>query len=161
MNLYLVRHAHAGDRSRWNGPDAERPLSAKGRDQADDITQSLSAEPIARVLSSPATRCVQTVEDLAAAKGLTVEIDPRLFEGSAWAPVRALLDELKGAEVDAVICSHGDVLPELLDVLRSEGVELDGAGCSKGSIWHVVASNGRFERATYHRHPEPGLPQER
>ena len=34
MLLHLLRHAHAGNPEAWNGPDAARPLSEKGRDQA-------------------------------------------------------------------------------------------------------------------------------
>jgi phosphohistidine phosphatase len=36
-SLHLLRHAHAGDPGRWNGPDSERPLSEKGRHQAESL----------------------------------------------------------------------------------------------------------------------------
>jgi hypothetical protein len=32
--LLLVRHAHAGDKYRWQGPDSVRPLSAAGQAEA-------------------------------------------------------------------------------------------------------------------------------
>ena len=37
MLLHLLRHAHAGDPGAWDGPDADRPLSDKGRAQADRL----------------------------------------------------------------------------------------------------------------------------
>ena len=58
-----------------------------------------------------------------------------------------------------MICAHGDLLPEVLDSLRRDGVSVDGRGCAKGSVWHLVGRDGRIERATYHRHPEPGVLQ--
>jgi hypothetical protein len=33
--LLVVRHADAGDKARWNGPDGLRPLSPVGRLQAE------------------------------------------------------------------------------------------------------------------------------
>jgi 8-oxo-dGTP diphosphatase len=159
VNLYLIRHAHAGDRSRWNGHDAERPLSAKGRDEADDIADTLEGQPIARVLSSPALRCQQTVAGLANRLGLSVEVHDMVREGATPEQARALLDELLHAGDDAVICGHGDLIPELLDGLRRDGVKVNGKGVAKGSVWHLVARDGRVVRATYHRHPEPGALQ--
>jgi phosphohistidine phosphatase SixA len=154
VNIYLIRHAHAGERSRWNGDDAERPLSAKGRDQADDITESLEASPVTRIVSSPALRCQQTVAGLAHRRQLDVEVDDAFGEGASWRPARERLDAFASAGEDAVVCSHGDLLPELLEVLAHEGVVLHGSGCAKGSIWQLVVRDGRIEDAHYHRHPE-------
>ena len=39
--VLLVRHAKAGSRSRWKGEDAQRPLDASGRDQAEGLRQAL------------------------------------------------------------------------------------------------------------------------
>ena len=107
MNV-VVRHASAGDRSAWVGDDDLRPLDKKGRRQAEEIAAVLSQEDIRRVVSSPAVRCVQTVEPLAAALGLEVEIDDRLAEGAGY-EAQSLLEE------DGVVaCTHGDVAYDLL-----------------------------------------------
>ena len=66
---YLLRHAHAGDKHAWNGPDLARPLSGAGRREAHGLLTQLRDYPIIRVLSSPAVRCLQTVEPLAARPG--------------------------------------------------------------------------------------------
>ena len=63
--LYLVRHAHAGNKAKWNGSDVARPLSAQGHKEALGLIEQLRAHPMGRVLSSPAERCLQTVQPLA------------------------------------------------------------------------------------------------
>ena len=118
-----------------------------------------NAETRSRVLSSPAVRCQQTVGVLANRLGLSVEVHDMVREGASVADARALLDELLRAGGDAVVCGHGDLLPEVVDGLRREGATVKGSGFAKGSIWHLVARDGRVERATYHRHPEPGILQ--
>ncbi|HEX7097325.1 MAG TPA: hypothetical protein VF183_15670, partial [Acidimicrobiales bacterium] len=61
---------------------------------------------------------------------------------------------LARANGDVVACGHGDLIPALVQQLRREGVHVEGSGCAKGSIWRLVASNGRYERAEYHKHPD-------
>jgi phosphohistidine phosphatase SixA len=56
VTLFLVRHAHAGSRSHWEGADADRPLSDKGWSQVEAITAHLADAPIKRVLASAAVR---------------------------------------------------------------------------------------------------------
>lgn len=148
MALLLVRHADAGDPGRWAGPDAERPLSGKGRRRADELARELGALPVGRILSSPAVRCVDTVQPLAAATGLEVERHPALAEGSDLAGTWALLEGLEVGERDVVVCSHGDVLPAVLDRLTRRGIEVDGSArrVTKGSVWRVPA--GPDGRAT-------------
>jgi broad specificity phosphatase PhoE len=104
----LLRHASAGDRDHWAGDDRLRPLDEKGRRQAEKIAAALSAKEVRRIVSSPYVRCVQTVEPLAAALGLEVELDDRLAEG-ANGSARELIEE-----AGVVACTHGDVIYELL-----------------------------------------------
>ena len=104
----LLRHASAGDRYHWAGDDADRPLDEKGRRQAAELAVELGTDDVRRVVSSPYVRCVQTVEPLAAALGLEVELDDRLAEGGG-SSAQALLEE------DGVVaCTHGDVIFELV-----------------------------------------------
>ena len=71
--VYLVRHAHAGKKAQWQGPDLARPLSAQGREEAVGLIERLGGRPLGRVLSSPAERCLQTVPPLAGRLGRPVE----------------------------------------------------------------------------------------
>jgi 8-oxo-dGTP diphosphatase len=104
----LLRHAAAKERYEWPGDDWHRPLTKKGRRQAEELATALATDDVRRVVSSPYVRCVQTVEPLAAALGLEVELDDRLAEGAGMA-AQALLEE------DGVVaCTHGDVIYDLV-----------------------------------------------
>ena len=107
----------------------------------------LADRPITRVLSSPATRCTQTVEPLARGLGLEVEEAAALAEGSSWDEVVELLARDQDGEV--VACSHGDVIPELIDGLAAQGVAVSGRGCEKGSIWVLEGDGRQWLRARY------------
>ncbi|WP_026694719.1 histidine phosphatase family protein [Peribacillus kribbensis] len=72
--IYLVRHAKA------DGQAFEAPLLGLGRQQALDLKRFFRNKPIDRILSSPFTRAVQTIEPLALSLGIPVEIDDRLSE---------------------------------------------------------------------------------
>jgi 8-oxo-dGTP diphosphatase len=114
--VLLVRHAKAGDREKWEAPDDLRPLTAKGEAQAQALVEVLAGYKIERVLSSPYLRCTQTVAPLAAARGLAVEPCDDLAEGEGHAGV-ALARRVLGEPGDTVLCSHGDVVEEILDAL--------------------------------------------
>lgn len=146
--LYVVRHAHAGSRDQADGPDHLRPLSERGERQAQALIEVLGEAGITRLVSSPYTRCMQTLEPLAAALGLAVEADGRLAEGSGFGPALALAEELAGET--AVVCSHGDVIPDLLEALVRRGMELqDPARWPKGSTWVLTRDDEGFVKARY------------
>lgn len=109
----------------------------------------LAGRPITRILSSPATRCVQTVEPLARALGLEVEEIPALGEGSDGDEVADLLARSDGAGGAVVACSHGDLIPELIDTLAARGAAISGRGCEKGSVWVLEGEGGQWLRARY------------
>jgi phosphohistidine phosphatase SixA len=136
----LLRHARAGDRSEWDGDDRLRPLDARGLRQAAELVELLRPHGIGRIVSSPYVRCIQTVEPLAAALGLEVELDARLAEG-AGRDAAALL-----AEDGVVACTHGDVVLDLLGRMLKKGaaaiVEPDGAGAFHGAET-IAAPKGR------------------
>ena len=140
MAVHLIRHADAGHRGSWGGPDGERPLSVRGRAQAAALADELSPAAPRRILSSPLVRCVETVQPLADVLGLMVEPHPALAEGALIEDSWALLEALAGDE-DAVLCSHGDVIPPLLGRLERRGIPVQGAGhhVAKGSVWTVEA----------------------
>lgn len=150
MSLYVIRHAHAGSRHGWDGPDGDRPLSTKGRARAGEIGEQLGTDGIERVLTSPLVRCVETVEPLAARLGLAVEHAEALREGARLADTIDLVESLAAAGTVAALCSHGDVIPELLAGLARRGVPLDPDGaCPKGSIWRLPIEAGTVARAEY------------
>lgn len=113
----LLRHTKAVSRTSWTDPDRERPLSPRGIAEADRLTPALAAHGLARIVSSDAIRCTDTVLPYARQHGLTVELEPLLSEdGFAEAPDRAAeaVRKLLADDVPTVVCSHRPVLPELL-----------------------------------------------
>ena len=152
MTTYLVRHAKAGVRSKWSGPDHLRPLSKIGRRQAAGLVRQLRDlsrdHPITRIVSSPYVRCAETVEPLARKLKLDVEPSDALTEGARLADALRLVE--KCADRNAVLCMHGDVLPELLNHYATTGIPLPHDRVEKGSTWALDWSDGNVEAIHYY-----------
>lgn len=147
MDAFVVRHAKAGSRRRFDGPDDRlRPLSRNGHPQALALAALLAHRDIASVLTSPYTRCIETVEPLAEQLGLDVEIDEELAEGYDWSHALALVE---AAAEPVVLCSHGDVIGDLLHHLAARGVPLDDDRIEKGSTWVLQVEGGDVVKARY------------
>lgn len=147
MTVYLVRHAKAGERRDWDGPDDLRPLSKPGRRQAEALVEALGDAPVDRILSSRSVRCRQTVGPLAEVRRLPVELADELAEG---APAREALRVLeKVASAPTVLCSHGDVIAELLRHVASRGIELGDDRIEKASIWALDVLENEIVAARY------------
>ena len=152
MKVFLVRHAKAGTRSGFDGPDELRPLTRKGREQAEALVRVLADEPITRILTSSYVRCRQSVEPLGVKLGVAVEDHAALAEGAPVVEGVRLLRSLVEAGTTAVLCSHGDVIPALLDALADlDGLELPpDYRYPKGSTWALTTGeDGRFVTAEY------------
>jgi 8-oxo-dGTP diphosphatase len=148
VKLFVVRHANAGSRSDWGGPDRLRPLSDKGWRQAEGIADALAESDVRRLVSSPSVRCVQTLEPLSRRIGLPVEQDERLDEGSSGKEALELVLELDVPV--AAICSHGDVIPDLLDAVRLQDAKHKGSvQWAKASIWELKLDGDRAVKARY------------
>jgi len=165
--LLLARHASAGHRSDFDGPDELRPLDARGRAQARRLAEVLPLFGPSAVLSADRTRCRQTVEPLAARLGLDVLPAPALGEEefaddpqAGLALVRQLLAarDLPGV---TVVCSQGGAIPS---VLRALGVRWQGVDgwppSAKGSVWALGGRPGAL-LADYYRDlgPDPAAPR--
>ena len=146
--LFLVRHAKAGERRGWNGDDRERPLSKRGHKQAKGLIRAFAGEPIDRLLTSPYSRCVQTLEPIAKNRGLAIEERAELEE---HIPIGSAVDLVKSlAGTSAVLCSHGDVIPGLIGILKEEGLEVNGpTDTKKGSVWVIATKGTKLLRADY------------
>jgi 8-oxo-(d)GTP phosphatase len=119
MTVLLVRHAKAGDRDDWPGDDRLRPLDKKGWKQAKKLVDLFAPYEIHRILSSPFERCVESLEPLARARGVEIELRDELGEelqlGAGAALVRSLLDE------NAVVCGHGGLSDVLVGESQKKG----------------------------------------
>jgi 8-oxo-dGTP diphosphatase len=137
FDCYVVRHADAGKRR--TVADEQRPLSRRGRVQAEWIAETLADLGITRLLASPYVRCIETLEPLAALIDVEIEVSDDLGEGNGPAPVLAFLD---ATDAPIAICSHGDVIGELLEALDERDVPRDDDRMAKGSTW-VLTRRGR------------------
>lgn len=153
----MIRHAHASSRSAWAGSDDARPLSKKGRRQAAGLADRLADAGITRLVSSPAERCLATLEPLGTRLGIDVAPDARLLEGAGGDGALDLAAELCGDECEAAaVCSHGDVIPDLLRRLRDGATRIDDPILwPKASTWVVDWDGARWATARYS--PPPAI----
>jgi phosphohistidine phosphatase len=95
--LYLLRHADAGDPEGWRGDDAQRPLSPKGVRQIERLAAFLGGIGLApdAILSSPKLRATQTAESLAGVVSQAVTVDDRLGGGFTVEALGTLLDTVE------------------------------------------------------------------
>ena len=147
--VHLIRHAKAKNRLTWEEPDILRPLKKRGRREAQAIAARLGEEPVARLVSSPFARCVQTLEPLAVTLDLPIETTDLLAEGVGGERAAELILSL--ADTGPVACcTHGDVLSEVVDVVAGSGVALDGPRVAPvASTWVLSVEDGRFVQARF------------
>lgn len=149
--IHLIRHAKAKNRLTWEEPDHLRPLTKRGRREALVIAARLEEEPIARLVSSPFVRCLETLEPLAVALELPIESTDLLAEGADGESAAELLLPLAG-EHPIAACTHGDVLFEIVELVARSGVPLEGARsfvAPVASIWILDVESGRFVGARF------------
>jgi 8-oxo-dGTP diphosphatase len=144
MSLYVIRHASAGDRG-FGLDDRLRALDEIGRARAEQLATQLGGTT-GRILSSPFARCMQTVEPLARRTGRIVEAMSALGEAQPYEPVLDLLAELPD---ESVLCSHGDLIPDVIDALIRRGTDLHGPpSWKKGSVWVLDRADGEIVTAS-------------
>jgi phosphohistidine phosphatase len=132
--LHLLRHAHAGDAARWHGDDDVRPLSEKGRAQAEQVAKMLAkaAEAPDLFITSPRTRALETAEIVAQALKVEVVVDRRL--AGPLGP-RLVADILLAAGPAARPCIVGHD-PEFSELL-GELIGTDAIPMRKGALARV------------------------
>lgn len=124
--LVLLRHAKALPRSQWKDDDQLRPLDRRGTHLAGTLVPLLTAYGPRRLVSSPSVRCADTLWPYAASLGVPLKLKDGLSEeGYEADPARAVhhLRRLVERGAPAALCSHGPVLPDLLDELATLVVE--------------------------------------
>ncbi|HKP05656.1 MAG TPA: NUDIX domain-containing protein [Microbacterium sp.] len=140
--IVALRHAKAVAREEWEGKDAARPLSVRGRKQAASIVGPLLAFGVRRIVSSPAARCVKTVAPLSAAIGREVDTN-KLISQDAWedgrSDARTVIGERVRSRKPAVLCSHGPVLPDILSELALATGTLRGSYLGSASSLEPAA----------------------
>ena len=118
VQLHLLRHAHAGDPMKWNGPDDTRPLSEKGRLQAERLGLLLADaafDPDA-IAASPKLRALDTARLVATPLGMPVRVVDALGGPLDIDSLDALLDSL-GNPSRPLLVGHDPDFSELAAAL--------------------------------------------
>ena len=151
MSILIIRHASAGARGSM-GPDADmdRPLDALGLEQSQVLADQLCSRDISQLLTSPARRCQQTLEPLADKTGLEIEDHPALLEGQSALSAEMLVRDLARDGTTAALCSHGDIIPDLIQVLARQGMTIVGPrSWAKGSTWELRTKGSDIVQAEF------------
>jgi 8-oxo-(d)GTP phosphatase len=146
--VVLLRHASAGERNTWTGPDSERPLDRAGMARAKKLATILGCFHPARLVSAAPLRCLQTLAPLADATAVPVDIDEAFDEASSPSAAARRLRELGRGAGCTVVCSQRAVIPEAIAELAaprgSAPTTVTGAGAyatAKGNGW-VLSFDG-------------------
>jgi 8-oxo-dGTP diphosphatase len=148
--LVLVRHAHAGERKKWSGNDALRPIDAQGQAEAERFAAICGPIGPERLITATPLRCKQTLEPVSAAHGgLPIVVDGAFAEpaDADEAPAKAklaaqrLLDVRSGGRT--VICSQGKIIPHLLATLLDEA-DSEPYKTAKGDAWLLTWTGDRL-----------------
>lgn len=120
--IIALRHGKAVPPSSWDGPDSTRPLLHRGLEQASSVAQAIAAWKPERLLSSTAVRCVSTIEPVAAITGLPVKLSPGISQDAyedGTSTVNKVVAKRLEKKQTTVLCSHGPVLPGIVDAVAS------------------------------------------
>jgi phosphohistidine phosphatase len=116
--LCFLRHAQAADRESWEQSDDERPLTEKGRRQAERLGRHLAAAGFTpdAIITSPLVRARETAEIVADLVGATVRTEPRLGEPLDLASLDVILDDA-GRPRRPIVVGHDPDFSELVSTL--------------------------------------------
>jgi len=160
--VVLVRHARAGHRESFDGPDETRPLDAKGRRQAEALVGELGVFAPAAVHSAPLERCRETVLPLAQSASMEVILEQSLAEDAYRddpAAARRRLVELAVGNVDGgtvVVCSQGGVIPGVVKSLAGRSdVPIGQVSTPKAAYWFLCFDERRLVQAD--SYPSPAV----
>ncbi|RKR90680.1 8-oxo-dGTP diphosphatase [Micromonospora pisi] len=150
--LAVFRHARAGNRATWSGPDTARPLDPAGLVQAGQVATLAALLRPEGLWSASARRCVQTLEPLAALLDLPIEVDSHFDEPKPGQDVSecALAGAARMAELAAtgrtvVISGQGKVIPGALEHLTGAS---DDYRTPKGEGWLLAFTTDHLTSAT-------------
>jgi 8-oxo-dGTP pyrophosphatase MutT (NUDIX family) len=155
--IIALRHGKATPAEDWPGPDATRPLLPRGETQALSIAPGIAAFRPAALISSTAVRCTTTIAPTARVTGLDVEQTDDISQDaytSRGEHVTAFVELRLAARATAVLCSHGPVLPQIIDAV------VRATDTPDSSHLRRAASLATGEYAVLHvpvDHPETGI----
>ena len=96
---------------------------------------------------------MQTLEPLGSNISVSVTPDERLAEDNSF---EQMLELLESCPDNSVLCSHGDMIPMVVEALERRGMVVTGMRDSrKASVWVLERQNGVIARG--HAWPPPTI----
>jgi 8-oxo-dGTP pyrophosphatase MutT (NUDIX family)/phosphohistidine phosphatase SixA len=149
--VILLRHAKAVAKSHWKRADDRRPLDDSGRADAKALAELLACFGArARLITSPAVRCVETLRPFAELSGAELRVEPSLYihnpsrgTDPADSPpsIAALVAEAVKAGEPTIFCAHRENIPDLqAAALAALGLNQPASDAAPGS---ALADAGR------------------
>ena len=144
MLLHLVRHADAGDPEAWTGPDAARPLSEKGRAQAQRLGVFLAEHDVRTdaVITSPKLRAAQTAEIVAGHLSVAVTTDDRLGEPLDLAKLDAVLTDAGNPDRPMLFGHDPDFSEFVAELCGAANVPMRKGALARIEVDRPLASGG-------------------
>jgi 8-oxo-(d)GTP phosphatase len=154
--IIALRHGKAEPHGSADS-DAMRELTAHGTAQATSVAHGVAAYRPSALITSTAARCVATIAPTARVTGLPVSETDVISQDaytSRGEKVAAFVAELVARAETVVLCSHGPVLPQILQATADATVGIRGVSMSRAA----ALSTGEF--AVLHipaERPESGI----
>jgi 8-oxo-dGTP diphosphatase len=147
----VLRHGTAGEKRDWQEDDLLRPLDERGRAQAQRLNDVLACYGPARVISSATARCLETVLPYASRTAADIRADWAVTVGTSKAPGDRLAEFLADG-VPVVICTHGELIPELITRACEElgAPPPDDSKLPKGGFWVLQVADRALASAERH-----------
>ena len=151
--VILLRHAKAVGKSSWKRADDRRPLDDAGRADAKALAELLACfGPRARLITSPAVRCVETLRPFAELSGAELREEPSLYihtQSSRTDPadsqpsIAALMTQAIAAGEPTIFCAHRENIPVLqAAALAALGLDQPASDAAPGSARADVGLEG-------------------
>lgn len=155
--VIVLRHACAGEKRFWHGEDLLRPLDPRGRWESSRLVSLLAGYAPGTLVSSAAQRCVESLLPYAVAASHRVTTDPAFTVGAPVpaAPVPRLRALLDAPHDGLLICTHGELVPELVGELcsRFDAPQPEDPALRKGAFWVFHTTDDAIVSLEHHAVP--------
>ena len=144
LTIELLPHLDAG--GRWATDNDMRPLSALGERQARAVARALARGPVDALFCSPALRCHMSLSPLSDLAGVEIDELSELSESDMGEDFAAMAERGISAiyamremieEGRVVACSHGDIIPAIIEVLAEAG-GLEAPVLERRGQWYTI-----------------------
>ena len=127
MHLYFLRHGEA-DWPDWNKPDAERPLTKRGKKEIKKLAKFLTGLDVDldEILTSPLPRAAQTAEVVAKHYRLDARCDDALEPGFGHSELKKVIENRD--DLTLMLVGHEPDFTNLITYLTNARLKLSKGG---------------------------------